>query len=231
MKLLKTRAVQKELLDQASIPFADIRQNMQELEFINKHLGGHAITLKGFNNLAGNRKKISVCEIGSGGGDNLNVLNNYCSKKNIKASFTGIDINPECVLYAKSKTSAPSVNYITSDYQKIEFEQHKPDIIFTSLFCHHFTNEELLFMLNWMTVNSNIGFFINDLHRHPVAYYFIKFATALFSQSYLVKHDAPLSVARGFKKSEWNSLLNQAGHKNFIVQWKWAFRHLITVKH
>jgi hypothetical protein len=31
------------------------------------------------------------------------------------------------------------------------------------------------------------GFFTNDLHRHPIAYNFIKYATKLFSKSYLVK--------------------------------------------
>ena len=41
------RSYEKELLDRDDIPFADIRQNMQELDFINAKLGGHKITLEG----------------------------------------------------------------------------------------------------------------------------------------------------------------------------------------
>ncbi len=53
----------------------------------------------------------------------------------------------------------------------------------------------------------------------------------MFARSYLVKHDAPLSVARGFTKNEWDALLRSAGLKNYTVEWVWAFRHLITYRH
>jgi hypothetical protein len=53
--------------------------------------------------------------------------------------------------------------------------------------------------------------------------------TKIFSSSYLVKNDAPLSVARGFYKTEWLNILRQAGLQNFQIEWKWAFRYLITV--
>ena len=62
------RSYQKEFLDGDDIPFADIKKNMQELNTINTLLGGHAITVKGLAALVGNRKKITVCEMGCGGG-------------------------------------------------------------------------------------------------------------------------------------------------------------------
>jgi hypothetical protein len=109
----------------------------------------------------------------------------------------------------------------------VQFDQ-PPDIIFSSLFCHHFTNEELERQLQWMQRHARVGFFVNDLHRHPLAYYSIKWLTAIFSKSYLVKNDAPLSVLRGFSRKEWQQLLNNAGIVNFSVSWKWAFRWLVT---
>ncbi|HEU5365293.1 MAG TPA: SAM-dependent methyltransferase, partial [Hanamia sp.] len=63
----KNRSLQKEILDQNNIPFEDIVLNMKELEFINTHLGGHSITIRGFQKLLEKRKEISVCEIGCGG--------------------------------------------------------------------------------------------------------------------------------------------------------------------
>ena len=86
-------------------------------------------------------------------------------------------------------------------------------------------------MLQWSKQNSRSGFFINDLHRHPVAYYSIKLLSLLFSKSYLVKNDAPLSVKRGFKRNEIIACLANAGISDFSIKWKWAFRWLVIIKH
>lgn len=222
------RSYKKELLDRDDIPFEDIVLNMKELDFINSKLGGHAISIAGFKKLIGNKKQISVCEIGCGGGDNLNAINDYCIANDINVSFIGIDINKDCIEFAKRESMCNSVDFIISDYKKVKFGKGNPDIIFSSLFCHHFNDDELVEMLQWMGQNSTVGFFINDLHRHPLAYYFIKMATKLFSKSYLVKNDAPLSVLRSFRKMDWTRLLKAAGIKNFKIQWKWAFRYLVT---
>ena len=224
----KKRSLTEELLDQNNIPFEDIVRNMKELDFINTHLGGHSITINGFKNLLKDRKKISVCEIGCGGGDNLNAIYKFCKNNNVETQFTGIDINKNCITYAKQNDISQKVVFIVSDYREIDFKADKPDIIFSSLFCHHFTGSELPEMLHWMENNSRVGFFINDLHRHWLAYHFIKIATKLFSKSYLVKNDAPLSVLRGFKKNEWENIFKKAGIDNYSIEWKWAFRYLIV---
>jgi 2-polyprenyl-3-methyl-5-hydroxy-6-metoxy-1,4-benzoquinol methylase len=227
---LAARSYKKELLDSDDIPFADIRQNMKELNTVNSLLGGHRITLDGIKALAMHKpgEPISICEIGCGGGDNLQVIKKYLIKKNIPATFTGIDIKPECIAFAKQQYPHLYAEWITSDYKLVNFGERKPDIIFSSLFCHHFTDEELRSMLLWMKVNAGKGFFINDLHRHPLAYYSIRFITRIFSRSYLVKNDAPLSVARGFTKKEWIDIFEAAGISRFSIQWKWAFRYLIV---
>jgi 2-polyprenyl-3-methyl-5-hydroxy-6-metoxy-1,4-benzoquinol methylase len=227
---LSSRSYQKELLDRDDIPFDAIERNMRELDIINTWLGGHRITLDGLKYLLQNRKKIIICEVGCGGGDNLVAIEKWCKKKNICAEFIGIDINPHCIAVAKSKFKDSNSRFIASDFRLVEFKQEKTDIIFSSLFCHHFTNDELISMLGWMQNNSTVGFFINDLHRHVLAYYSISLLTRIFSRSWLVRHDAPLSVLRGFIRKEWMSLLEQAGIPSKSIEWKWAFRWLIIIK-
>jgi 2-polyprenyl-3-methyl-5-hydroxy-6-metoxy-1,4-benzoquinol methylase len=204
---------------------------MKELDVINRYLGGHAITVNAFKQLAGQRKQLTVCEIGCGGGDNLLAIYRWCEKNNIKVSFIGIDIKNECIAFAKSRNEINAVtNWITNDYKSVDFKA-TPDIIFSSLFCHHFTDEELVLQLQWMKNNSAIGFFINDLHRNSLAYYSIKALTKIFSSSYLVKNDAPLSVARGFSKSELKEVCVKSNLPNVKIIWKWAFRYLVIQKH
>lgn len=229
--IFKQRSYQPELLDAADIPFADIERNMQELNTINTLLGGHAITVKGIEQLIGNLKEIHVCEIGCGGGDNLIAINTYCQQNNIKVHFAGIDIKQSCINFAATKTALQlNTDWMVSDYRQVYFDS-KPDIIFSSLFCHHFTDKQLVAQLQWMQENSKLGFFINDLERNAIAYYSIKMITQLFSKSYLVKNDAPLSVLRGFTRQEWGSLFAKVGIKQYTISWQWAFRYLIIYKH
>ncbi|MEJ7586497.1 MAG: methyltransferase domain-containing protein [Ferruginibacter sp.] len=228
---LASRSYCKELLDNDAIPFADIRQNMKELNRINTYLGGHKITIEGVKKILGNFQPdgpVTICEIGCGGGDNLKAIENWCHKHAVKSDFIGIDLKAECIEFAKQQYPNLDARWIVSDYKDVRFDNNKPTIIFSSLFCHHFMNDGIAHILQWMKVNSSRGFFINDLHRHYLAFYSIKIITAIFSRSYLVRNDAPLSVARGFRTKEWQKMMTHAGITDYNIQWRWAFRHLIT---
>jgi 2-polyprenyl-3-methyl-5-hydroxy-6-metoxy-1,4-benzoquinol methylase len=93
------RIYTKELLDQDDIPFPDIKKNMQELNFINNWLGGHRITVIGLKQLIGGRTKLTVCEIGCGGGDNLTAIDKAVKRK-VSLKCIGIDIKQECIDFA-----------------------------------------------------------------------------------------------------------------------------------
>jgi SAM-dependent methyltransferase len=225
------RSYEAELLDRDDIPFEDIKRNMRELDFINKHLGGHKITIAGLKLLIDDKpelqsKTVSILEIGCGGGDNLRVIKKFCEHKNIKVQLTGVDINPYCIKFARSRRENDGIDFIASDYKLVKLNS-KFDIVFSSLFCHHFNDEELKNIFSWMKENSSVGFFVNDLHRHRFAYYSIKWLTKIFSKSYLVKNDAPLSVMRGFKRNELTNLFKQLSLNSTVLKWKWAFRWLI----
>ncbi len=227
--MLAQRSYEPELLDKEHIPAAAFGQMLKEINNINTWLGGHNITIKGLKRFAPGAmfQPVHIAEIGCGGGDNLKVLYHWCKAHNINVQLTGIDIRSECIEYAQQHTAAIPIRYIVSDYRDVVFDA-APDIIFNSLFCHHFNESELVFILRWMYENSSAGFFINDLHRHPLAFGSIKLLTRLFSKSYMVKYDAPLSVRRGFKINEWKKLFEAAGIRQASIEWKWAFRHLVV---
>lgn len=226
------RSSKKELLDSDNIPFAAIKQNMKELNTINSLLGGHLITIDGVRKILAEKNKVSllnplvVCEIGCGGGDNINAINVWAVKNKLSIHFIGIDVKQDCIDFAKQQYPKIDVEWVSSSFENVSFK-NKPDIIFSSLFCHHFTNEQLVFQLHWLKHNCTTGFFINDLQRSKIAYFLIKWITHFFSKSYLVKNDAPVSVTRGFLKSEWKKIFNTANIDKYTIKWKWAFRHLI----
>lgn len=225
---LSKRSYEKELLDGEGLSFAAIERNMLELDFINTWLGGHAISIRGLALFSGGRASIHICEIGCGGGDNLRVLDRWCRKRGIGVRVTGIDSNAHCIEVARQRWKGGNASWIHSDYRAVSFGAERPDILFSSLFCHHFTDEELVPQIQWMEAQARLGWFINDLHRHVVAYHAIRLLTGWFSSSPLVKNDAPLSVLRGFRRAEWEALLKTAGAGASAIKWKWAFRWLIS---
>ncbi|MDX2190658.1 MAG: methyltransferase domain-containing protein [Bacteroidota bacterium] len=225
---ITNRNYSKELLDADDIPKEDLFQNLKELNFINTWLGGHSITLTGikqFNFIK--NQTFRIADIGCGGGDNLIQIAKWARKTNIKVELIGIDLKQDCINYAfENCKNHPEIKFICSDYSLVK---ETFDITFSSLFCHHLNEMQLKEYISWSNEHSKIGFFINDLERNWLAYYSIKLLTHLFSKSYLVKNDAPLSVSRGFVRKDWEKFTSAFDKIKAQIRWKWAFRHLVIV--
>lgn len=228
------RSAQLELLDESTIPKQDLYRNLLELNTINRMLGGHAVTLRGLQKLRLNKQQTyRILDIGCGGGDTLKSVAIWGKKNGYKFQLTGVDLKPDCIEYATAFCAAHAeINFVLSDYRDLPELQQEFDIIITSLFCHHLNNKDLVELFGWCQANAKLGFIMNDLHRHPLAYYSIAMLTKLFSKSYLVKNDAKLSVLRGFKRADLLSILKQLpAHSSLItLNWVWAFRWLLVIK-
>lgn len=144
--------------------------------------------------------------------------------------FQGVDINPVMTLFASDEsTGYKNISFKTYDVFDDELLKLKFDVVMSNLFCHHFDKEDLVQLVKRMCDLSNSFVLINDIHRHWFAYHSIKIITSLFSKSYLVKYDAPLSVARSLTRREWEEILQLADVKNYRIKWKWAWRWQIII--
>lgn len=223
MPELRHRSYQLELLDGEHISKKELWQNLKELEVINQLLGGYAPLLKGLNTIELTSSPLKIVDIGCGGGDSLRRVSDWAKKNNISVELSGVDLKEECLNYARVHSSDYEINWICSDYQKLDTQW---DIVMSSLFCHHLDEQQLLTYLRWAKLHSRHCVLINDLHRHPLAYYGIQWLTKLLSKSHLVKHDAPLSVWRGFTRPELEKALIKCQFQ-FDIKWVWAFRYLV----
>ena len=219
-----------ELLDADDIPSADLYQNLKELDFINTYLGGHAITIAGVKKIIAahpEKRTWTVLDIACGGGDNINALKKWALRNHIDIQFFGLDLKEVCVDYSKARLG-DEVTIYQMDFKDLENQDMQFDICTAALFAHHLFDEDLEYLLGIMHRKSNYGYVINDLHRNPIAYHSIKWLTYWFSKSYLVKNDACLSVARGFKKRELQAALQKAEVGKHKIYWRWAFRWLVV---
>ena len=221
------RSTISELMDNFSMSQKDLDTNLLELETINNWLGGYAVSLNGILKLnLPIFKEITVADIGCGGGDTLKQIQNWNKKEKYQLKLVGIDLKQTCIDYSNQNNTV--IQFICDDYKTILNYIPKVDIMHACLFCHHLTEAEIIDLIKFCN-EKNITLIINDLERNPIAYYAIRFLTQVFSKSYLVKNDAPLSVLRGFKKKEWKDIIKQSLVKNYSINYKWAFRHEVIV--
>jgi ubiquinone/menaquinone biosynthesis C-methylase UbiE len=233
MSKFSQRSEEKELMDDLECSGEELVQTLKELKTINRWLGGNHVTTSGiakfFNFYP--KDEYLIADIGCGGGDMIRVMNDWAVNQPPRVNFIGIDANPNIINEAKSRLS--DLKNVTLSVQNVfseEFFDKKVDITTCTLFTHHFTDSELVNLLNALKVKSKIGLVINDLHRHPFAYYSIKYLTAVFSKSPMVQNDAAVSVLRAFSKNDWERILSKAGLNDFELTWHWAFRWQVLIK-
>jgi len=228
------RSGDMEIMDNLQCAGEVVNQTLRELETVNRLLGGNGVTLAGLRELLKKKHypgEITIADWGCGGGDMLKLIAGWGRRKKIKMRLIGIDANPNIVAFAirncqgYSEISFETVNVFSEDFQRRKF-----DIVVATLFTHHFADDELVDLLRAVTRQVRMGVVINDIHRHWLAYSAIGLLTRFFSKSAMVKFDAPLSVLRAFRRSDWESLLAKAGIDRFTVRWKWAFRWQLIIQ-
>jgi len=230
------RSAEPEIMDDLDFEEEVLGQTLDEIEFINKWLGGNAVTLDAVKRVIKERKlqasdnPITISDLGCGGGEMLSLIYKWALSENIKVKLTGIDANDYVVSHAAKKVPFHnSISFKKFNVLDDNFRGELFDISTCTLFCHHFENEVLIDFLKQLRTQTKVAIIINDIHRHWFAYYSIKYLTGVFSKSYMVKYDAQLSVLRAFKKKELELLITKAGFTKFAIRWKWAFRFQVIL--
>ena len=200
------RSYEEELMDDLEASGEVISQTLKELETINKWLGGNHVTTNGLDQLIGEKPnyKLVMADLGCGGGDILKLVAQWANKRGIDVELVGFDANPAIIEYAQENCKAyPNIRFEVCDIFSETFKARQFDIILCTLFTHHFKDEQLINIFNQFKTQAKTGTVINDLHRHGVAEFLIKWLTRFFSKSEMVKNDAPLSVRRAFKQKRF----------------------------
>jgi SAM-dependent methyltransferase len=238
--LLELRSLEPELMDGEDYTPEEFLECLRQMRTINTLTDGYRPTLKALAEFArdrgtrsDNREPLRVLDIGSGYGDTLREIAQWARQSHVDVELAGIDINPLAGRYAEEATPKwMRIRYMIEDI----FEHRPPqpyDVIISGLFMHHLRDAQIVRLLRWQAAHARLGFFINDLHRHPLAFQVARHLTRIFNFNRLIRHDAPLSVARAFRAEEWSEYIRLAGleRAGLRVEWHWSFRYGIRYAH
>lgn len=216
-------------MDNFALEKQELEPVLKELDVINKLLGGFSVFYDAFDHIDicnGDR----ICDWGCGGGGSLKVLDTHFSKKNLQLEFIGIDATPAAITFAnRIHKDSKNIHFRQANVLEEKFIEDEFDVVISSLFTHHFDDEQWMNLIKRMVFSAKKAVVINDLHRHRLAYYAIAGLTHLFSKSPMVKHDSKVSVLRSFRKKELEKLVQKSGIKNYRIKWMWAFRWQVII--
>ena len=172
----------------------------------------------------------TLLDVGYGQGDMLRAIYRWAVKRGLEPRLTGIDLSPWSASAATAATD-PSwqVSYLVGDV--FDYKPDEPiDFVVSSLVAHHMSDDQLVRFIGWMEQNARRGWFINDLHRHPIAYYGYSVLSAASGLHRMVRHDGLISVTRSFTRADWRRLLTaaQIAPASVRIDWRFPFRICIS---
>ena len=221
--MLTKRRRTGELMDDPALDAATYHAVLADLAKVNRTTFAYRPTLAFLSRAVGNRASFSLLDVGFGDGDMLRAIAAWAKRRRITAELTGIDLNPNSRAAAEAVPSpgAP-IRYLAGDYAGLTGGGF--DCIVSSLVAHHMSDRELTAFLGFMEAEAGAGWFVNDLHRHGVAYSAWPVLASLMGWHRIVRLDGHTSIARGFRPAEWRDILSAAGIREAMVRRRFPFR-------
>lgn len=219
---LRRRATTSERLDAPGIPPATLAPILADLAQVNAVTLARPPTLAFLRRAAHGREHLSILDVGFGHGDMLRRIARWARHTGRAVTLEGIDLQPASAAIAEAATPSDlAITYRTGDV--FEGPSASVDVILSSLVAHHMSDAELVRFLSWMERTARVGWFINDLHRHQLAYHGFRALAAVALWHDTVAHDGAISVTRGFRRDDWTRLLAEAGVPARVT-WHLPFR-------
>jgi len=172
---------------------------------------------------------LSILDIATGSGDIPLALwrRSKTSKKELKIS--GCDISRRSVELANS--AAQKLNADVNFFQMNALDGSIPsgfDVIVSSLFCHHLSDDEVVSLLKNMAQSAKRLVLVNDLERSPVNLGLVWLGSRILSRSPVVHFDGPASVRAAFRVDEIKDLAERAGLAGASVTHRFPSRFLLS---
>ncbi len=210
---LPGRVIEPEWLDGTQPDKA--RNSLADLTRLNRYWGGYSSLVRLLRDAGLSRDQhFTVLDVGAASGDMGRELRRLCSgSRVVSVDYTAHHLDP-----------APPPKLVADAFQ-LPFSAESFDYVFSSLFLHHFTDEQIVSLLSSSRQVARRAVLAIDLERSWIPYHFVPATRMVLGWDPITVHDAPISVAAGFRAWELKRLAEQAGLREVQVRTNgFAFR-------
>jgi hypothetical protein len=234
MRSFAARSPEAELMDDPSVSRDEFAACLADLAKVNAVTLARPPTLAWLARATRDLPKggaFTLVDVGSGQGDMLRTIQRWAARRGLKPQLIGVDLNPWSEPAARAATPASmGIDYRTGDVFRARFDE-PVDFVVSSLVTHHMSDDQVVQFLQWMEATVRRGWFVNDLHRHPFAFYGFTLLSWIAGWNRFVRHDGPVSVARAFRRADWERLIEKAGLLDAGLTVRWIFPFRLCVGH
>lgn len=210
-----------ELLDAADCDPQLACSSYRFMRLVNRFVGGTEVVknflAKEISKHDRNRR-VRVLDIGSGTCDIPLAITEWARRKSRRIEFTCIETNETALEMAAEnikRSRYDSIELKNEDILEFHPQRHF-DYAIGSMFFHHLQDNQVLEIIERLRSYVLKGVLINDLRRNSISYAGCFVVVCLLPRG--VKHDALLSIRKGFKPEELSRLLSRIDDARVTVE-------------
>lgn len=206
----------KELLDGPLDDSVALAANLRDLAWINRHLGGTALSRRALDALLRGRSgELTLLDVGTGAADIPTALQAAEARLGRTLEVTALDSRREVLDAALANTpelaARPHFALVVGDGRSLPGGDGSQDVVHASMVHHHLAPDDAVALLREMSRVASIGIVVNDLARGRLFWLGAWLLSHTLARSRLTRTDASLSVRRAYTRKEMRALLGQAG--------------------
>jgi len=213
-----------EWMDRPDCDSVKLFNTYRQFNTINKLLSGWKMIFKEYLKpiIEANSGSAAILDIGCGGGDILQYLDQICRQEGFQVSFTGTDPDPRAKNFFEENCDRNQIRFINKTSEELVEEGSRFDIVISNHLIHHLQDDEILALCRASEKLSKKLVLFNDIERSDFGYGLFALTTPLLFRNSFISADGKLSIRRSFRKDELQTLIPDS----WSVKRKFPFRLL-----
>jgi SAM-dependent methyltransferase len=227
------RSADAEIMDGTDFTAEEIRGAYADLRKVNRYLGGTRALLRHLLPLMETlpARPVNVLDIGTGSADIPRSIVRAARRKGIEVQVVALDASAHAMRTAKEHLHAfPEIQLVQAHALQWPFADGSFDFVIASEFLHHLSSDDGAAFLHRSRQLARVAFLINDLRRHPLAYYSFWALSRMFSRNRLIRHDGLVSILRGFTADDVRQFQRRPELSGLSVHFHFPYRIVMVGK-
>lgn len=211
----------RELLDDPEADPAAVRTQLRDIARLNRWFGGIRSVVHALDPIFRRQRgpaRWSLLDIGTGSGDIPHAVAAAARRRGITLHLLGLERIPTAARIA----AETGVGAVIGDGNAMPFRSGAADIVLASQVLHHLPADVAVRWLGTLDRLARRAVVVADLRRAWPAMVGVWLAAAAVGMGASTRHDAVLSLRRGYKKEEMKALLRAAGIAGRVTASRWS---------
>jgi 2-polyprenyl-3-methyl-5-hydroxy-6-metoxy-1,4-benzoquinol methylase len=204
-----------ELLDDPHAPPDAVRAELCDIARLNRLFGGVRAVVWALEPFfaaaaAGGTRDWTLVDVGTGLGDIPRAAARAATRHGLRLRLVGVDLNRAAAAAARAN-EPPAIVPVLADGAALPLGQRSVDVVIASQVLHHLPADVAVRWIAGLDAVARRAVVIADLRRSWLAVAGVWLAAFPLRFAATTRHDAVVSLRRGYTRREMNALLRAAG--------------------